>query len=35
MVVKAKVPWLMWAEIAVAVVVMVVEVLKKKQRGKS
>jgi len=28
-------PWLVWAEIALAVVVMVVEAVKKQERGRS
>ena len=32
---QIKNPWLVWTEIAIAVVVMVVEVLKKKEHGRS
>lgn len=28
-------PWFMWAEVAVAVVVMVIEILNKQERGRS
>ena len=28
-------PWLLWAEVAVAVVMMVIEILKQQERGRS
>ena len=35
MVKRTMFPWLVWAEVAVAIVALVVEVLKKSERGKS